>query len=115
MSEKPMIPPDYKALETVRRFHADVASVEPDGLFVTHEDYAKLLALAASLQADKERLQDEIERLKGEMTVTEQLLAERQRVLDAVPECPLHGPCVPHAVSWIEDQITRSAPETGAI
>lgn len=30
------------------------------------------------------------------------LLAERQRVLDAIPECNLHGSCVPHALDWIE-------------
>jgi predicted kinase len=30
------------------------------------------------------------------------LLGERQRVLDAIPPCPQHGPCVPHALVWIE-------------
>ena len=38
----------------------------------------------------------------NELYVTEQLLEERQRVLDAIPECPAHGRnCVPHAIDWI--------------
>ena len=40
--------------------------------------------------------------LKHELEVTDKLLAERQRVLDAIPECPSHGKCVPHAIEWIE-------------
>jgi len=41
--------------------------------------------------------------LERELKVTEQLLAERQRVLDAIPECKSHGSCVPHAIDWIEE------------
>lgn len=39
-----------------------------------------------------------------ELEITEALLADdRQRVLDAIPPCPLHGAaCVPHALEWIE-------------
>lgn len=40
--------------------------------------------------------------LKKQLEVTDQLLDERQRVLDAIPECPRHGSCVPHALEWIE-------------
>jgi len=40
--------------------------------------------------------------LREELRVTDALLEERQRVLDAIPECPCHGPCVPHALEWIE-------------
>lgn len=40
--------------------------------------------------------------LKAELKVTDELLAERERVLRAIPECPQHGPCVPHALEWIE-------------
>lgn len=33
----------------------------------------------------------------------ERLLAERDRLLDAIPECPAHGSgCIPHALEWIE-------------
>ena len=41
--------------------------------------------------------------LEQELEVTEKLLEERQRVLDAIPECPSHGKCVPHAIEWIEE------------
>ena len=37
------------------------------------------------------------------LNVNEQLLATRQRVLDAIPECKMHGAdCVPHAIEWIK-------------
>ena len=39
--------------------------------------------------------------LRQELEVTNQLLADRQRVLDAIPACPAHGSCVPHALAWI--------------
>jgi hypothetical protein len=35
------------------------------------------------------------------LKVMENLLSELQKVLDAVPVCPLHGECVPHAIGWI--------------
>lgn len=41
--------------------------------------------------------------LKHELEVTDQLLDERQRVLDAIPECESHGKCVPHAIEWIDE------------
>ena len=42
------------------------------------------------------------EKAEQELAVTDYLLNERQRVLDAVPECPTHGRgCVPHALDWI--------------
>ena len=41
--------------------------------------------------------------LKHELEVTDKLLNERQRVLDAIPECQSHGKCVPHAIEWIEE------------
>lgn len=34
--------------------------------------------------------------------VLEKLITERDRLLDAVPRCPEHGPgCVPHAIEWV--------------
>lgn len=41
--------------------------------------------------------------LKQELKVTDKLLNEMQRVLDAIPECEIHGKCVPHAIEWIEE------------
>lgn len=44
--------------------------------------------------------------LEKELEVTDQLLAERDRLLEAIPPCPIHGKCVPHAIEWVEEQKT---------
>jgi len=45
----------------------------------------------------------ELEQLKEELRITDALLLERNKVLDAIPPCPEHGAqCVPHALAWIE-------------
>ena len=44
------------------------------------------------------------EELKKELYVTDKLLSERQRVLDAIPERKIHGKCVPHAIEWINSR-----------
>lgn len=43
-----------------------------------------------------------ITELEKELKVTDELLNDRQRLLDAIPECEAHGKCVPHALDWIE-------------
>lgn len=43
-----------------------------------------------------------IDDLRQELDVTDKLFLERNRVLRAIPECEPHGPCVPHALEWIE-------------
>ena len=48
--------------------------------------------------------------LQKELDVTEKLLNERQRVLDAIPECPAHGSCVPNAIEWVEKHKKISSP-----
>ena len=48
--------------------------------------------------------------LRSELNVTEELLNDRQRLLDAIPECEPHGKCVPHALEWIEKM--KSQPTT---
>lgn len=40
--------------------------------------------------------------LRAELAITESLLAERQRILDALP-CPQHGTCVPYVLDFIEN------------
>jgi hypothetical protein len=47
-------------------------------------------------------LSTRVRELEDELRVADQLLQERQRVLDAIPECKMHGKCVPHALEWIE-------------
>lgn len=42
------------------------------------------------------------ENIKKELEITDYLLAENKKVLDAIPQCPIHGNCNPHAIEWIE-------------
>ena len=41
--------------------------------------------------------------LLDDLKVTNALYEERQKLLDAIPECEIHGKCVPHALEWIEN------------
>ena len=56
-------------------------------------------------QARRKESEDEKEKvteLEKEIVVTDGLLEDRQRVLDAIPACPRHGSCVPHAIEWVK-------------
>lgn len=59
-------------------------------------------ALNDTVVGDKGDGIDEITKLKNELKVTDELLNDRQLLLDAIPECEAHGKCVPHALDWIE-------------
>jgi len=51
-----------------------------------------------------------IDELREYIITSEKVLAERTRVLEAIPECPLHGKhCVPYAIEWVEAQLKFSA------
>lgn len=72
-----------------------------------------LLSLLAQVRAAHPQPKGTQELIE-ELAVANKLLAERQRVLDAVPPCPDHGPCVPHALEWIEKAKTAlQAPAPG--
>jgi hypothetical protein len=63
---------------------------------------ARLLGEAADAL---DALQRERDKLREELRVTDDLLNERQRVLDAIPACPAHGACVPHALEWVARRV----------
>lgn len=45
----------------------------------------------------------ELAALRAQLATDEKLLAERNRLLAAIPACPEHGAgCVPHAIEWVE-------------
>lgn len=48
------------------------------------------------------KLEGQVVELKHELEVTDGLLARRQEILEAIPECEAHGFCIPHALEWIE-------------
>lgn len=46
--------------------------------------------------------EEEINKLKKELALTDKLLQEQYRIMEAIPACPVHGnKCIPHAVEWI--------------
>jgi len=55
---------------------------------------------------------DELEKIEEYILVLEKLLSERDRVIDAIPECPVHGrQCIPHALDWIQSQLQPTLQE----
>jgi hypothetical protein len=52
----------------------------------------------------KAELMKRVKELEEELNVTDKLLDERNRVMEAIPECESHGhQCVPHAIQWVEE------------
>lgn len=43
-----------------------------------------------------------IEELEAELKVSDELLKDRDALLEAIPECHAHGKCMPHALEWIK-------------
>ena len=54
-------------------------------------------------------LETENAELREQLRVTESSLAERKRLLDRIPRCPVHGECVPHAINWVESMRAENA------
>jgi len=46
--------------------------------------------------------QQSLSMIEAHVRVMDRLLADRQKILEAIPECSVHGLCVPHALEWIE-------------
>lgn len=83
----------------------------PDAAFVA-EAVKDMLpeAVAVGLKSSEGERDCEVRpsETEEELRVTDELLAERNRLLDAIPECSVHGPqCVPHAIEWIKDEAAR--------
>jgi len=43
------------------------------------------------------------EQLAEEVELDNRIIAERDRLLNAIPECAAHGQCVPFAIQWVKD------------
>ena len=56
--------------------------------------------------------QQAISAIKAHLRIMDILLADRQRILEAIPECAVHGLCVPHALDWIEQAAQAMANKT---
>lgn len=44
----------------------------------------------------------EYDLLQAELKLTDKLYNALREVIKAIPECPEHGECIPHALEWIE-------------
>lgn len=43
--------------------------------------------------------------LLEEINIADKIIAERDRLISAIPACPVHGQCVPHAIEWVEKAV----------
>ena len=59
-------------------------------------------------------LEKEIEEFRREIKVSDQLIEQRDRLLQSIPECPVHGSgCIPHAIEWVNRIKTLGQAITG--
>jgi len=47
--------------------------------------------------------------LIAEIELDNKIIAERELLLSAIPECAAHGKCVPYAIQWVKDTQTQVA------
>ncbi len=93
-------------LYDLNRNEAVVLTFLPDPKWINDYAVAKVIAELKNIIDTKKLPRHNVnncEDLKHELEVTDKLLDERQKVLDAIPECRIHGKCVPHAIEWIEE------------
>ncbi|AGA72958.1 MULTISPECIES: ead/Ea22-like family protein [Pseudomonas] len=76
----------------------------PDGKGAHNAEFA-----AAASPATILALLAEIERLTEEVALDDKIIAERDRLVDAIPQCAAHGQCVPYAIQWVKDAQTDLA------
>ena len=67
-------------------------------------DYSELKADAENGEFPKSVAKKILE-LIADLEVTDKIIAERNRLMSSIPACPIHGPCVPHAIEWVEKAI----------
>ncbi|WP_426237500.1 hypothetical protein [Pseudomonas sp. TWP3-2] len=77
--------------DTVPVHHMVSISAE-DAAFIAAASPAAVVALIA-----------EIKRLSEEVEIDDKIIAERDRLLNVIPECAPHGQCVPYAIQWVKD------------
>lgn len=80
----------HSAIQTDRGFRL----AERSALFNDALAYAD--SLAAQLEAERAKVAE----LEREVALDDQLLADRQRILDSCP-CPVHGACIPHVLETL--------------
>jgi hypothetical protein len=96
-----------------------VAGQKTDEVARLEADVARLDSSLREVRERKDQriteLVQQLESKRLEVEVDNQLIESRAQLLAAIPECPEHGPCIPHALEWIEkakrwkDEITDMA------
>lgn len=64
--------------------------------------YKAAIEKQKELRAEIKHLGELLECSQGDMRQADKIISERNRLLDAIPACPVHGQCVPHAIEWVE-------------
>lgn len=62
-------------------------------------------AVAEMRQQSLRRAWGKIRKYREEIYVADKLIAERNRLINAIPQCPVHGPCIPYSIEWVEKAI----------
>lgn len=62
----------------------------------------ELEAARKELCIENETLKAELLEVSKELVIADTLLAERNKLLAAIPECATHGQCVSNAIEWVE-------------
>jgi len=99
----------FQARREAERLREELAR----GGAVVHIDGVDYGGLPATVVRRLRELEEKLVEAREEIAVDDKLLAERNRVLGAIPPCPAHGAqCVPHALEWI--QAARAAQKEAA-
>lgn len=62
-------------------------------------------AVAEMRQQSLRRAWARISKYREEISVADKIIAERDRLIGVIPNCPVHGQCVPYAIEWVEKSI----------
>lgn len=62
-----------------------------------------VLSAASQPASQTQEIERRVAELESELSVSNNLLQHREQLLNAIPDCPVHGSgCVSHALEWIE-------------
>ena len=72
-----------------------------------HKKYTQQYNQIEKLKAELDQARRELADARMEIKADDLIIAERERLLSAIPECPQHGSsCVPHAIEWVNDRLS---------
>lgn len=98
---------------------AEIEEIEGTLLAIENEPSSEFWAsLGGEATTIARKLLNEVKNLKltifdkdEEIGCLESLYEDRQKLLEAIPECPDHGACIPHAIEWVKLRIQSDKPQ----